>query len=120
MTPVNFNNLCNDIRGVWTKRDGAVAIMTSPGRKKELRICVSGQSNELRAYTCVVWRGSDIVYNGVMQDASLRELLTSEGVCRGAVTRAGDLEEGVVKRGACYGTGNGDSCRKCRAVRRDA
>ena len=117
MIPANHTRLCDDLRRTWTKKDGAVAIMTTPGRKTKLRVCVSGQSNGLRAYTCVIWLLGDIIYQGPMESSDMREILTLHGVCRGEVTRAADLNDDAEKRGTCYGMGTAKHCAKCKALR---
>jgi len=118
MTPANHKRLCDDLRRTWTKKDGVVAIMTSPGWKRQLRICISGQSQNLRAYTCVIWCYGNIVYDGPMEAADMREILTTHGVCRGRVSTSAMLkDDDEHSHGMCYGTGNGKACAKCRAAR---
>ena len=93
MTPAKFKELCAAVRRTWTPQGGAVALLTTPGGRRTLRLVAGRAGNrELVATTCRLWRGDDVLYDGALESAELKKLLTANGMARARVTTAARLD----------------------------
>lgn len=116
MTKDNFEELCRDIKQLWTAKDGLVAKLNrGTTGQKELTLCAGGHRNPNRiARICVLWEGDNKLYDGDICSADLKQLLTSNGICGAELTSARLLEnnkKGIMK---CYA--NKDTCKSAGCV----
>ena len=92
MTPAKFKELCAAVRRTWTRSGGAVAILTTPGGKKTLRLVAGVEANKgLVPAVCTLWRGDEPVYTGPLESEDLKKELTAAHVARARVTTASKL-----------------------------
>lgn len=110
----DFSALGSLIRRTWTRKEGVILRMRRFGTQdEELLLCVGGARNpELVAHDCIVWRGDSKVYDGALDSADLRHLLTEAKVCYCEVTNARLMEHSAAGTFVCLLASAASNCTK--------
>lgn len=81
-----FNNLCQEIRRIWTPHTGIVVLLSSFMKDDPLRLCVPPAQEAVEAEDCLLWDDEELVYKGKLTSEALRNKLTDLRVT-GAIYR---------------------------------
>lgn len=115
-----FMELCHAVELRWTPKKGAVALLANRPGTVKLRLCSGYVLNTgVMAQNCRLWDNGNLLYEGNLESAELRKILTSKGICKAEITDVDTI--GKEKNGTFMCLGSIQSCNRqaCPARRAD-
>lgn len=122
MTKDGFDTLVRSVREMWTKDEGCIVFLQrNVEGYDDLRLCCGGlRNNGFVVRRCVLWEMDNKLYEGDLDCAELKKILTKHKICFARYTTAAGISrhrQGVTQCLGCMETCKSKTC-KIRGGRR--